>query len=366
MVSKTFLIGLLPLAVATKHNLFVGGFEGAYVYSLVFDDETLTLDMVKNISSNLAHSWVALSHDKANLYGVQLGGWASYTVENGTDLTYDTSLAIEGNCTESLGTRGIFIIAADKPPYNVYADPFGNCANVLSVDSTGTLEANLQNISYYPGSGVHGMAFDPTGDYIYAADDLGNSIWTYKVDNTTGLLTFVNVIAAPTAGADPRHATVHPGGAYLYVVLEGSNQVAQYNIDPTTHIPQFNNVIYSLLHPGQNNSDFWSDEVAVTPDGRTLWATSRSLSDTINGTISAYSLAADGAIESQIFLTDTTTTGGLANAVTVPAWTSQYVALADAAVGIVQIWTIENNMGKIVAEVSLNDGGCCANAVWVD
>lgn len=77
MVLKTFLMSLLPLAVATKHNLFVGGFDGAFVYSLVFDDEALTLDMVRNISSNSAHSWIALSHDKANLYGVELGGYVA-------------------------------------------------------------------------------------------------------------------------------------------------------------------------------------------------------------------------------------------------------------------------------------------------
>lgn len=104
----------------------------------------------------------------------------------------------------------------------------------------------------------------------------------------------------------------------------------------------------------------------MTPDGRTLWATSRSRSDSANGTISAYSLSSTGAIESRIFLANTTTTGGTANAVTVPAWSSNYVALADSSVGFVQIWTIEDGEGKIVAEVSLEDGGCCANAAWVD
>lgn len=174
--------------------------------------------------------------------------WASYTVEDGTDLSYDTSIAMSGNCST---TRGIFIIAADKAPYNVYADPFGNCANVLGVDPVGTLETNLQNVSYYSDSGVHGMAFDPTGNFLYAADDMGNTIWTYKVDETTGLLTYVSATAAPTSGANPRHAAVHPKGQYLYVILEESNRVAQYNINPTTHIPQFSNVTYSLIDAGK-------------------------------------------------------------------------------------------------------------------
>ncbi|KUI57331.1 Carboxy-cis,cis-muconate cyclase [Cytospora mali] len=363
MFLKAALFGLLPLAVATKHNLFVGGFDGAFVYSLEFDDETLSLDLVKNISSHSSHLWLALSHDKANLYGVEEGGWASYKVKNGTDVDYETSVASDGNCST---TRGIFIIAAEKPPYNVYADPFGNCANVVSVDETGTLDSNLQNISYYSGSGVHGMALDPAGDYIYAADDSGNAIWTYSIDNSTGLLTFVSAISAPTTGAAPRHAAVHPGGKYIYVILEESNELAQYKIDPSTHIPDFTNVTYSLLNPGQDSSTFWSDDAAVTPDGRILWATSRSRDDTANGTISAYSLSPDGAIESRIFLTNTTTTGGTANALSVPSWSNQYVALTDSSLGFVQIWTIENGTGKIVSEVLLVDGGCCANVAWVN
>lgn len=155
---------------------------------------------------------------------------------------------IAGNCSS---THGIFIVAADRAPYNVYADPFGNCANIIGVDESGTLSTNLQNISFYSDSGVHGLAFDPTGQYIYAADDSGNAIWTYKVDNATGLLTHVSDISAPSSGANPRHATVHPKGTYLYVILESANEVAQYSINPTTHVPEFTNVTYSLLNDGK-------------------------------------------------------------------------------------------------------------------
>ncbi|ROV86727.1 hypothetical protein VMCG_10943 [Cytospora schulzeri] len=326
MLPKRSFIGFLTLAVATKHNLFVGGFGNASVYSLEFDEETLTLDMFENISSNSGHSWIALSHDKANLYGVEIGGQGSST----SAMTPPKP---------SVGTAAQLMASS-----NVYADPFGDCANVIGVDSTGTLDANFQNISYYSGSGT--------------------TIWTYEVDNTTGLLTYVTTTGAPTTGANPRHATVHPKGKYLYAVLEQSNEFAHYSIDPASHIPQFINVTYSLLNA--DSSIFWSDDVAVTPDDRTLWVTSRSRDDTANGTISAYSLSADGAIESRIFLTNTTTAVSTANTVTVPAWSSQYVALPDPSVGIVQIWFIEHSMGSIVAKVLLEDGGYCENAAWVD
>lgn len=99
---------------------------------------------------------------------------------------------------------------------------------------------------------MHGLALDPTGEYLYAADDSGNAIWTYSIDSATGLLTQVSNISAPTTGANPRHATVHPQGTYLYVVLEEANEVAQYSIDPTTHIPEFTNVTYSLINDGKS------------------------------------------------------------------------------------------------------------------
>ena len=109
----------------------------------------------------------------------------------------------------------------------------------MSVDASGGLKEVIQNFSYAENSGVHGMALDRHDEYLYSADDTGDKLWTHKIDKATGKVTQVDVIAAHSAGADPRHVTVHPEGKYLYTVLEAANQLAVYTIDPVSHKPKF-------------------------------------------------------------------------------------------------------------------------------
>ena len=270
-----------------------------------------------------------------------------------------------GNCSSS---KAIFVVAASESPYSIYGTPFGNtadCGAVISVDENGVLSELIQNYTYKSTSGVHGMALDSTNSFIYSADDSANTLWTHKVDNTTGELTLVSSISGPVTGADPRHVAVHPEGQYLYVILEGANQVAQYAIDQSTGIPSFHNITYSLIPSGSSNSNYWSDEVALSFSNNYLWATSRARTTTNTGYISAFSLALNGSITAQLFLEATTSSGGTANSVAPSEFSDKFVALTDSATGFVEVWSLASNgsAASVVAHVDIDDGGCCANAV---
>lgn len=290
----------------------------------------------------------------------------SYTLGSATDIIYNTTLALGGNCSSS---KAIFVAAASKSPYAVYGTPFGGsaeCGSVMSVDENGVLLEVIQNYTYQSTSGVHGMAMNANNSFIYSADDSANTLWTHSVDSTTGELTYVSSIAGPVAGADPRHVAVHPEGQYLYVILEGANELAQYSIDQATGIPSFKNVTYSLIPSGAISSSYWSDEVALSFSNNYLWATSRARSSNSTGYISAFSLGSDGSIESQLFLNATSSSGGTANSVAPSPFSDQFVALTDSSVGFVQIWQLGSDgaSASVVANVDIEDGGCCANAVW--
>jgi carboxy-cis,cis-muconate cyclase len=150
-------------------------------------------------------------------------------------------------------TRAIFLLAAKKPPYNVYGNPFYDYAgygNVFSVDSKGALEKNIQDYEYAPNSGIHGMVFDPTESYLYSADLRANKIWTHKKDSETGKLTLVGSIDAPLPSDHPRWVEMHPTGNYLYALMEAGNRLAVYVIDEHTHMPIFTHITYPLIPPG--------------------------------------------------------------------------------------------------------------------
>lgn len=107
----------------------------------------------------------------------------------------------------------------------------------------------IQAFDYGPGSGIHGLALSPSGETIYSADDTGNAIWTHRVDSRTGEVHFVDRLAAPVPGADPRHIVVHPGGGFAYVVFEGTNRLAVYSIDFDGGLA-YANISYPLIPPG--------------------------------------------------------------------------------------------------------------------
>lgn len=287
----------------------------------------------------------------------------SYSIDNATSLNYDKFLALPANCSTA-----IYVVAQTVAPYAVYGTPFGhpaNCGAVMSVDANGALSEVIQNYTYATDSAVHGMALNTENTYLYSADDGDNSIWTHSVDASTGELTYVSKVDGPVTGADPRHISVHPKGLYAYAVLEGANELGVYKIDQTTHALSFANITYPLIPTGANSSLYWSDEVAISYSTDYLWATSRARATTSPGYISAFTLAEDGTIEKQLFLNETTSSGGAANSVAPSDFTDQWVALTDSATGFVEIWELEDgNATKMVAHLDIADGGCCANAVW--
>jgi carboxy-cis,cis-muconate cyclase len=295
----------------------------------------------------------------------------SYSLANATDISHDVTIPAGGNCTAT----AIFVVADPNPPHAVYGTFFGSdagCGTVFSVDDSGAMVEAIQNYTYFDSSAVHGTAFSPDSRFLYSADDSGNTVWTHSVDRTTGEVSFLANLTAPSSKAHPRHVAVHPNGKYLYVILEGSSQLGQYLVDENTGVPSFTNVTYPLLETGQDVSAFWADEVALSFSNSYLWATNRVEVDAsaalANGTgyISVFSLDDSGTILSQNFLIPTTSGGGTSNSVAPSPFSDRFAALTDSEVGFLEIWELASNgsSASVVAHLDLADGGCCANAVW--
>jgi carboxy-cis,cis-muconate cyclase len=154
--------------------------------------------------------------------------------------------------SKDTNTRAIFVLAAQKPPFNVYGNPFYDHAgwgNNFSVNQEGTLEKCVQNFEYMPKTGIHGMVFDASETYLYSADLRGNKVWTHKKDEN-GHLTLVGCVEAPDPLDHPRWVALHQN--YLYVLMEAGNRLAVYVIDEQTHCPTFTHITYPLIPPGKS------------------------------------------------------------------------------------------------------------------
>lgn len=345
------------------------------IFTVEFDDEAYTLKLVKRtaIPEDEPISWMTFDHARKNIYGASMKKWSSHAVKAPGELTHEVSHPMGGHPlapSADTKTRAIFVLAAKKPPYCVYGNPFYDYAgygNVFSVDKNGKLDQNIQNYEYCDKSAIHGMVFDPSETYLYSADMWADKIWTHKKDSE-GKLTLVGSIDAPTAGDHPRWVEIHPSGHYLYVLMEAGNRLGVYVIDEETHMPVFTHITYPLVPPGVRDMKkmYRSDVVFCSQSGDYLFATARSNSHSVTGYISAYKLGPQGQVERQICMNPTPTSGGHSNAVSPCPWTDEFLALTDDQDGWIEIYRWHEEYLSRVAHLDIKEPGFGMNAIWYD
>ncbi|OTB00992.1 hypothetical protein M426DRAFT_14974 [Hypoxylon sp. CI-4A] len=362
-------VGFLSLAAASKHTLIVGTFSTNFLYTVEYDDVAQTLELIKKTATDAASSWTALSHDQKNLYGTDWNAekpsFVSYSVkDDGKTIEQEARLFGDGDC---IGKKSIFVTPSLVPPYAVYGNYFyGNakCGTVMSVDENGKLDSVIQGYEYADGSAIHGVSFSNESQYLYSADDGGNSIWVHSI-NADGTIKYESRLDMPLEGAGPRHVVTHPGGEYMYTVFEGTSEVAQCITSELGNLYILKET-FPLIKDGDKAADFWADEVALSVDRKYLWASNRAYDSDRKGYISALNLTEEGKIDQQLFLLETTSSGGYANAVSPSLFDDSIVAMTDNSTGFVEIWKMDDDEAgaKMVAHLDIDDGGCCANAIW--
>ncbi|ROV91559.1 hypothetical protein VPNG_09743 [Cytospora leucostoma] len=363
------------------HHLMVGTWTppGA-IFTVQFDDEKLELKLIHRteIPKDEPISWMTFDHAKKNIYGAAMKKWSSFAVKSPTEITHEASHPIGGHPKAndaSTNTRAIFLLAARKPPYHVYANPFYNHAgygNVFSVSPAGTLHQNTQNYEYQENTGIHGMVFDPAETYLYSADLTANKLWTHR-KSPDGTVELVGSVDAPDPGDHPRWVAIHPTGQYLYALMEAGNRLCEYVIDPATHQPVYTHHSFPLIPTGIPTKDaatgkglYRSDVCTLTQSGNYLFATARANRFDLTGYIAAFKLRPCGSIERQILLNPTPTSGGHSNAVSPCDWSDEWLAITDDQEGWVEIYRWKDEFLARVARCRIEEPGFGMNAIWYD
>ncbi|OBR12712.1 Carboxy-cis,cis-muconate cyclase [Colletotrichum higginsianum IMI 349063] len=362
-------------ALADTHYFFSGFFSGSTIVGVEFDDQTHSLTLKNNITTDASagSKWIALDSRLKNLYVGTTGYFQSYSITDDLGLSYSSNVSLPSGCSNAN-----FIASSTAAPYTVFGTPYGGgCSSLaITVDESGVLQEATANVTYDSAAGVHGTSLSPQNDFIYSADDMGNAVWVHSYDNTTGEVEEVQYLAA-AEGSNPRHLAVHPNGNWVYVVYEEANSIASYKRDTTTGKLTFTNTTYSLLPSGYTNtSSYWADEVLFSiPSGNAsaaaapkyLLAATRSRTVGVPGYVSAFALdGASGAVTEQLFLLPTTNSGGSANAVSPAPFSEDYFAITDSGSNFLEVWKIDAAGASVtasaVAHLGLASGP--ANVVW--
>ena len=267
--------GNTPWSVAlTPNGLYgyVGNWVGGTISSYSINSTAGTVSPIP-LSSPVSNNPTSIAMDRLGRF-IWVTNWGYHTVS-----------------AFSIGTNGV-LAAAGVPmtglalPYKIVAHSTadfvyivnsaaaGGQIAVYSVNSsTGalTLLQTLGNAVSSPES----MVIDPSGRFLYVANDSG-SVGAFAINATTGQLTTIGYV---NTGSGAYGIAMHPNGQYVYAVSSAtSNNVRVFAINPTTGALTL--AAGSPYSAGSNPRG-----VAVNATGTKLYVTNY-----VSNTVSAFSI----------------------------------------------------------------------------
>src|SRR5262245_10725818 len=112
------------------------------------------------------------------------------------------------------------------PRFAISANLFDGTISIMTVDAA---TGQLRHRSYVAGGatdtgrGPVSVAADPTGRFVYVANNASNELQAYRIDSGTGVLTQIDADAGTPGtqnyrlGTNPDCVTADPSGQFVYV-----------------------------------------------------------------------------------------------------------------------------------------------------
>ncbi|UZJ53453.1 hypothetical protein CBS101457_002773 [Exobasidium rhododendri] len=169
--------------------------------------------------------------------------------------------------------------------------------------------------------GAHNVDVGPH-NLAYIADVGRNSILVYSYDPSSGHLSFLNEVPSPSDHDGPRHVAPSYSGKHVFMVTEHTSFVDVFRIDSPakgtlSHVQR----VSILPDDGSHqNKDYRGDTVRLSPDGKSLFATTRGMIPSIKGYVKVWDVeegksSSSSTVLSEKLIYQTRNSGGKANAI---------------------------------------------------
>ena len=231
-------------------------------------------------------------------YGVATSkvGLSTYVFVSSSDVagTLEAFTSTLGVLTPVTGLIGTSTYASGSIPYGFALDPTGSflyAANEFdgTVTEYSVTAGALAPLSASPDltlANPYGVATSPNGLFVYITDQATDTVQEYSYDKTGNLTPITVAGGAGAVGTVPQGVAIDPTGSFLYVSNNGDGTVSAFTIDPTTgHLTS----VHAAYPTGATTvpSTATPTALAVDPSGQYLYVANGD-----DGTISVFKITA--------------------------------------------------------------------------
>jgi 6-phosphogluconolactonase len=281
----------VPTAPSGAIHVYVGTYtdgESKGIYRLLLDAATGQLTPHGPPTEAVSPSFLALSQDGTRLFAVNetgsaatdpAGGVTSFSVDPATG-----ALTLLGR-TSSSGPAPCHLSLDKGDRHVLVANYWGGSVTVLPVRPDGRLGESTSFVRHTglnptprdPGPHAHAVHLDASNRWALVTDLGLDRVFVYPYDAERGALGPVPRQVEMERGAGPRHLAFDPDGKGVFVLNELNGTVVSFAFDPTdgSMVPLHSMTTLAAGYKGKNSSA----EVAVSPDGRFLYASNRGPDD---------------------------------------------------------------------------------------
>ncbi|NKB70226.1 MAG: beta-propeller fold lactonase family protein [Candidatus Latescibacteria bacterium] len=289
---------------APQYQVFItsNGADDGAICAFNLDTATGALELTQRNEGISNPFYIALSPDRKFLYSVLIkgdfendsGGIAAFAVgDNGTlEKINERSAQGTTTCYVDIDPTGKAVVFANYSSGSIGSfavQEDGSLSEMVSfVQNEG---ASQVNTARQEGPHAHCAVISPSGRHMHACDLGTDQIFGFALDAASATLTpLVQSYVRTIGGGGPRHFTYHPEGGYVYANNELANSVNVYRRSPDTGALSELQVISTL--PEDFTDTSYTADIKITPNGQYLYCSNR-----LHDSIAAYRIGPDGRLE---------------------------------------------------------------------
>jgi 6-phosphogluconolactonase len=313
-VISTVAASALALSVSTSaraEDFYVGTYTHFFgsqgIYHFQFDPKTGAISGGELAVKTVNPSFLAIDASRHRVYACnenKVGSISAFTIAPDRQLKFINSQSSKGGwpCHVSFDANHRYLFTANYMDGVVAVFPIERGGGIGAATSSHQHQGKGPNAERQEGPHAHSIYADPANRFVYSCD-LGNDhVEGYRFNPGNGTITPSKIATTKIApGSGPRHLVLDPRG-YVYVINELTSTVTVLRRDEATGAMHTLQTISSRPSEAQTSagtipnrgSQMFAAEIALSPNGKSLYVSNRGLDRRSISTIAVFRVAPDG------------------------------------------------------------------------